>query len=121
MDTSGSKCLEKGRGKISKMLKGKVLRACVTPSMPVWSGDSGINRTTTERVLHQACLYGLETVTLTEQQQKLQVWENDWVHRITRTKRADRRRMNDLRKEVQMQYSLTGRLVRNRMRWAATW
>ena len=44
--------------KISKMLKGKVLRACVTP----------------------ACLYGLETVALTEQQQqKLQVCENNWV------------------------------------------
>ena len=30
--------------KISKKLKGKVLRACVTPA---WSGDSGIDRTTT--------------------------------------------------------------------------
>ena len=62
-DTSGSKCIEKGRGrvmldrKISKKLKGKVLRTCVTP----------------------ACLYDLETVTLTEQQQKLQVCENNWV------------------------------------------
>ena len=56
---------------ISKKLKGKVLRACVTP----------------------ACLYGLETVALTEQQQKLQVCENNWVRRITRTKRLDRRRM----------------------------
>ena len=57
-DTSRSECLEKGRGvmldrKISKKLKGKVMRACVTP----------------------ACLYALET----EQQQKLQVCEN-WVH-----------------------------------------
>ena len=50
--------------KISKKLKGKVLRTCVTP----------------------ACLYGLETVALTEQQQqKLQVCENNWVRRITRT------------------------------------
>ena len=31
---------------------------------------------------------------------------------------VDRRRMNDLRKEVGMQCSLTGRLVRSRMRWA---
>ena len=83
--------------KISKKLKGKVLRTCVTP----------------------ACLHGLETVALTEQQQqKLQVCENNWVRRITRTKRVDRKRMNDLRKEVGMQCSLTGRLVRNRMRWA---
>ena len=83
--------------KISKKLKGLVLRTCVTP----------------------ACLYGLETVALTEQQQqKLQVCENNWVRRITRTKRVDRRRMSDLRKEVGMQCSLTGRLVRSRMRWA---
>ena len=83
---------------ISKKLIEKVMRACVTP----------------------ACLYGLETVALTEQQQqqKLQVCENNWVRRITRTKRVDRRRMNDLGKEVGMQCSLTGRLVRSRMRWA---
>ena len=31
---------------ISKKLKGKVLRTCYT-SMPVWSGDSGVDRTTT--------------------------------------------------------------------------
>ena len=67
---------------------------CYT-SMPVWSGDSGVDRTTTT---------------------KLQVCENNWVRRITRTKRVDRRRMNDLRKEVGMQCSLTGRLVRSRMR-----
>ena len=63
-------------------------------------------------------LYGRETVALTEQQQQLQVCENNWVRRITRTKRVDRRRMNDLRKEVGMQCSLTGKLVRRRMRWA---
>ena len=103
-DTSGSECLEKGRGthvgqKNFKKLKLKVLRTCVAP----------------------VCLYGLGTVALTEQQQqKLQECENNWVRRITRTKRVDRRRMNDLRKEVGMQKicSLTGRLVRRRMRWA---
>ena len=79
-----SECLEKGRGghvgqKNFEKLKGKVMRACVTP----------------------AYLYGLETVALTEQkQQKLQVCENNWVRRITRTKRVDRRRMNDLRKRL---------------------
>ena len=47
-----------------KKLKLKVLRTCVAP----------------------ACLYGLETVALTEQQQqKLQECENNWVRRITRT------------------------------------
>ena len=75
--------------KISKKLKGKVLRTCVTP----------------------ACLYGLETVALTaQQQQKLEGCENNWVHQITRTKRVVRRRMNDMRKEVGIQCSLTGRL-----------
>ena len=38
-----------------------------------------------------------------QQQQKLQVCEKNWVRRITRTKGVDRRRMNDLRKEVGMQ------------------
>ena len=52
-----------------------------------------------------------------QQQQKLQACENYWFRRITRTKRVDRRRMNDLLKEVGKQYNLTGRLVRNRMRW----
>ena len=80
--------------KNSKKLKGKVLRACFTT----------------------ACLFGLETVALTEQQQKLQVC--DWVRRITRTKRVDIR-MNDLRKEVGMQCSLKGRLARSQMRWAS--
>ena len=79
---------------ISKKLKGKVMRTCVTP----------------------ACLYGLETVALTvQQQQKMQVCENNLVRRITRTKRVVRRRMNDLRKKVGMQCSLTGRLVRSKM------
>ena len=41
--------------------------------------------------------------------------ENNWVRRITRTKRVDRRRLNDLRKEVGMQCSLTGRLKQDGM------
>ena len=65
---------------ILKKLKRKVLRACVT----------------------QACLnLYLETVALTEQQQQLQGWF--WFCRITRTKRVDERRMNDLRKYVMQQ------------------
>ena len=77
---------------ISKKLKGKDLRACVTPT----------------------CLYGVETVAFTEQQQKLHLYENNWVRRITRTKRVKKRRMNDLRKKVGMQCSLTGR---PQLRW----
>ena len=41
-----------------------------------------------------------ETVALTEQQkQKLHVCENNWVRRITRTKKVDKRRMNDIREQ----------------------
>ena len=80
---------------ILKKLKRKVLRACVT----------------------QACLnLYLETVALTEQQQQLQGWF--WFCRITRTKRVDERRMNDLRKYVMQQNSSIGRLVRSKVKWA---
>ena len=55
--------------RISKRLKGKVMSTCVTP----------------------ACLYGTETLALTElQQQRLQVCENNWVRKIARVTRADR-------------------------------
>ena len=80
---------------ILKRLKRKVLRACVT----------------------QACLnLYLETVALTEQQQQLQGWF--WFCRITRTKRVDERKMNDLTKYVMQQNSSTGRLVRSKLKWA---
>ena len=79
---------------ILKKLKRKVLRACVTQAY--------LN------------LY-LETVALTEQQQQLQGWF--WFCRITRTKRVDERRMNDLRKYVMQQNSSTGRLVRSKVKW----
>ena len=80
---------------ILKRLKRKVMRACVT----------------------QACLnLHLETVALTEQQQQLQGWF--WFCRITRTKRVDERKMNDLTKYVMQQNSSTGRLVRSKLKWA---
>ena len=83
--------------RISKRLKGKVMSTCVTP----------------------ACLYGTETLALTEpQQQRLQVCENNWVRKIARTMRADRRRMVELREETRVQRSLTERLVRSRLQWA---
>ncbi len=53
--------------RISKRLKGKVMSTCVTP----------------------ACLYGTETLAMTElQQQRLQVCENNWVRNIARVTRA---------------------------------
>ena len=78
--------------RISKRLKGKVMSTCVTP----------------------ACLYGMETLALTElQQQRLQVCGNNWVRKIARVTRADRRRMVELREETGVQRSLTERLVRS--------
>ena len=83
--------------RISNRLKGKVMSTCVTP----------------------ACLYGTETLALTElQQQRLQVCENNWVRKIARVTRADRRRMVELREETGVQMSLTERLVRSRLQWA---
>ena len=65
--------------RISKRLKGKAMNTCVTP----------------------ACLYGTETLALTElQQQRLQVWENNWVRKIARVTRGDRRRMVELWEET---------------------
>ena len=53
--------------RISKRLKGKVVSTCVT----------------------LACLYGTETLAMTElQQQRLQVCENNWVRKITRVTRT---------------------------------
>ena len=57
---------------ILKKLKGKVLRACVTP----------------------ACLCCLET-SVDRTTQQLQVCENNWVRRITRTKWVDKRKKDE--------------------------
>ena len=83
--------------RISKRPKGKVMSTCVTPS----------------------CLYGTETLALTElQQQRMQVCENNWVRKIARVTRADRRKMVELREETGVQSSLTVRLVRSILQWA---
>ena len=83
--------------RVSKRLKGKVTRTCVTP----------------------ACLYGTETLALTElQQHRLQVCENNWVRKIATVTRADRRRMVEFREETGVQWSLTEKLVRSGLQWA---
>ena len=80
--------------RISNRLNGNVMSTCVT----------------------RACLYRTETLALTElQQQRLQVCENNWVRKIARVTRADRRRMVE---ETGVQRSLTERLVRSRLQWA---
>ena len=76
-----------------------------------------MDRKATERVY--AGGKGTETLALTElQQQRLQVCENNWVRKIARVTRADRRRMVELREETGVQRSLTERLVRSRLQWA---
>ena len=82
---------------ISKRRKGNAMSTCVTP----------------------AGLYRTETMALTElQQHRLQVCENNWVRKIARVTRADRRRMVELREETDVQRSLTERLVRSNSQWA---
>ena len=90
---------EQADRRISKRQKGKVMSTCVTPT----------------------CLYGTETLAMTElQQQTLQVCENSWVRKIVRVTRADRRRMVELRETdgPGVQRSWTKRLVRSRLQWA---
>ena len=65
------------------------------------------------------CLYGTETLALTElQQQRLQICENNWVRKIARVTRVDKRRMVELREETGVQRSLTERRLRSRLQWA---
>ena len=74
--------------RISKRPKGKVMSTCVT----------------------RAGLYGTEILAMTErQQQRMQVCENNWVRKIARVTRADRRRMVELREETCVQRNLTDR------------
>ena len=68
--------------RVSKRLKGKFMSTCVTP----------------------VCLHGTETMEMTElQQQRMQVSENNWVRKIARVTRADRRRMVELREGTGVQ------------------
>ena len=83
--------------RISKKLKGKVLSVCVTP----------------------ACTYGLETLALKEEQLKrLEVCENNWIRRIAGVKLVDKRRVCDLRKELDLKSSVRQRVKRSRLKWA---
>ena len=66
-----------------------------------------------------ACLYGTETLALTElQRHRLQVCENNWVRKIARVTSADKRIMLELSEETGVQWSLTERLVMSRVQWA---
>ena len=83
--------------KISRRLKGRVLSACVIP----------------------ACTYGTETLAMTDKQQsRLKVCENNWVRRITRAKKMDKRRVADMREEVGVEQNISEKMVKARLRWA---
>ena len=89
MESSGGGVMADRR--ISKRLKGKVMSTCDTP----------------------ACLYGTETLALTElQQQRLQVCENNWVRKIARVTRADRRSAKELDRETGEEQITVGRTRR---------
>ena len=76
--------------KISRKLKGNVLDSCKVP----------------------ASTYGLETLALSElDQHKLQVCENNWIRRIARVRRVERRRMKDMRGEVGTKGCIVGKIV----------
>ena len=87
-----------------------------------WSAVEGVmadRRISNKLKAMSTCLYGSETLALTElQQQRLQVCKNNWVRKIARVTRADRRRMMELREESGVQRSLTERLARSRLQWA---
>ena len=83
--------------KISRKLKGKVLDSCVVP----------------------ASTYELDTLALSElHQHKLQVCENNWIRKIAGVRRAERRRMKDLREEVGTKACIVGKIVKSRMKCA---
>ena len=84
--------------KISRKLKGKVLDSCVVP----------------------ASRYGLETLALSElHQHKLQVCKNNWIRRIAGVRRVERRRMKDMREEVETIACIVGKIVKGRRRQEA--
>lgn len=86
-----------GDRRIDKKIRKKVLEVCVVP----------------------AVTYGMESLTLTkEQQEKLQVCENNWVRRLCGAKLSDRRRLCDMRGEVDMRWTMTQKIVRKRLAWA---
>ena len=89
-EVMGDRCM-------SWKLKGKVLSSYITP----------------------AYLYGLETLAMTEKQQKkLQVCKNNWMRRIAGVKQINKRRNEELKEEVGVRENLTRKLARNRLKWA---
>ena len=66
-----------------------------------------------------ACIYGLGTLALTErQEEKIQIAENNWVRRICKVTKEDRRKMKELREEIGMKKLLKMKVAGSRIRWA---
>ena len=66
-----------------------------------------------------ACIYGLGTLALTErQEEKIQIAENNWVQSICKVTQEDRRKMKELREEIDMKKHLKMKVAGSRMRWA---
>ena len=66
-----------------------------------------------------ACMCGLETMALTgKHQEKLQVCANNWMRRIVGAKRVDKRRLDELRVEVEVNESYQKKLTRSRVKRA---
>ncbi len=64
-----------------------------------------------------ASTYGFETLALCElHQHKLEVYENNWITRISAVKRVERRRMKDLRGEVGTKACIVGKIVKSRVK-----
>ena len=86
-----------GDRKIGRGIRRKVLEACVIPALT----------------------YGLETMALTEKQQKtIQVCENNWIRRLCGVKLVEKRRLAELRKEVGLKKTVTQKMVEKRLNWA---
>ena len=65
-------------------------------------------------------MHGLETMALTEKQQKkVPVFcENNQMRRIVGAKRADKRKLDELRGDVRVKESFKKKLLRCRLKWA---
>ena len=62
---------------------------------------------------------GLDTMARTgKEQEKVQFCENNWIRRIVGVKRANKRRMDELRVEVGVRETFKKKLVRGRVKWA---
>ena len=82
--------------KLNKLLKGKVLEACVVP----------------------ACIYGLGTLAVTLRQEKMQIAENNWIQRMCKVTQEDKRKMKELREEIGMKKHIKMKVAGSRIRWA---